>query len=84
MNTLVGIAASLLVGVLLFLKAETIGSGFCKVGRAIWKVGTFGLTDMKAFYQEAHARIVFRIFGVVLVVGSLVFACISVYRTLSA
>jgi multisubunit Na+/H+ antiporter MnhG subunit len=83
MDTILGISIPLLIGILLFVKAEIIGNGFCKLGKTIWKVGTFGMTDMKTFYQEAHAKIVFEIFGILFVTGSVLFACFSVYSTLT-
>lgn len=79
MDTLLGIAIPLLIGILLFVKAELIGNGFCKLGKAIWRVGTFGYTDMKMFYQEAHAKIVNKIFGILLITWSISFACFSAY-----
>ncbi len=81
MRTLLGMVIPLLFGIILYAKAEPIGKTFCTLGKASWKIGTFGRTDMKVFYQESHAKIVFKIFGILLVVGAIIFACFSAYTT---
>jgi hypothetical protein len=44
-----------LVGLACIVFAQKIGVGFCRLGKSIWKITTFGLTDMHWFYREAKA-----------------------------
>jgi hypothetical protein len=43
-------------GILGVIYRERAGLIFCKVGKAIWKISTLGLTDMHWFYPEEKAR----------------------------
>lgn len=36
---------------------------FCRIGRTIWRIVTFGLTDMRWFYREDGGHTLFRVFG---------------------
>ncbi len=79
MDIFLGITIPFLIGVVFFVYAEWIGKLFCKLGKLIWRLGTFGLTDMNMFYQDAHAKIVFKMFGVLFMIGAIVFAAFSIY-----
>ena len=55
------------------LFASPIGIGFCRLGKAIWRFGTFGLTDMAKLYPENKAPMLFRIFGIFLILWDIWF-----------
>ena len=51
------------LGILLTFFRERSAVLFCRLGKAIWRHSTFGLTDMGSFYKEENARKVFRLMG---------------------
>ena len=63
---ILGSVACFLIGLTLIVFAKRIGLGFCRVGKVIWKMMTFGLTDMHWFYREESAPTTFRVMGVIL------------------
>ncbi len=63
--------AFILIGSLCLIFPQPIGVRFCRLGKWIWKKGTFGLTDMKGFYQEKKAPYLFRLVGIGLLAGGL-------------
>lgn len=58
--------------------AQRIGPAFCRLGKAIWRTSTLGLTDMRWFYPEEKAPKIFRIFGVALILFSIPWGIIAV------
>lgn len=52
------------LGLAMVIYPREIGHGFCKLGKAIWKTSTLGLTDMHWFYSEDRAPKIFRLMGV--------------------
>ncbi len=60
-------------GVLSVIFPERLGIGFCRLGKTIWKIGTFGFTDMRWFYPEDKAPRIFRTLGILFIVVSLPF-----------
>ena len=63
----------ILFGCACLIFPRQIGVGFCKLGKWIWKTSTFGLTDMRWFYPEDKAPALFRIFGLFLLAGGILF-----------
>jgi hypothetical protein len=53
----------LILGFLFTFYREKAVIGFCRLGKAIWRHSTFGLTDMAFFYQEERAKKTFRLLG---------------------
>jgi hypothetical protein len=51
-------------GIACFVFPKQTGVGFCRLGRRIWKLTTFGLTDMRWFYPEDKAPSLFRLSGI--------------------
>lgn len=68
----------LIAGVLCLKYPRQIGIAFCRLGKAIWRVGTFGITDMAFFYPEAKAPRVFKTAGIMLIIFSIPFGVIGV------
>jgi len=60
-------------GLITYRFATVIGSMFCRIGKKVWRICTFGLTDMAVFYPEEKAGRIFRLMGG----GMMVAACIS-------
>lgn len=68
-------------GILCLVYAQRIGPAFCQFGKTIWRTSTLGLTDMRWFYPEEKAPVIFRIFGIALILFSIpwgIFAVASV------
>jgi len=63
------------LGLAMVIYPEQLGRGFCKLGKAIWKVSTFGLTDMRWFYPEDKAPKIFRLMGVFWILFGVIFLC---------
>jgi hypothetical protein len=57
-------------GVLCLRFSKQIGVAFCRMGKASWRMNTFGLTDMGRLYPEEKAPRIFKIFGVALILFS--------------
>jgi len=55
---------------------KQFGIGFCRIGKMIWKFGTFGITDMRWFYPEDKAPIFFRRGGPVCILIGIVYSVI--------
>ena len=58
-------------GILCLIYPHQIGVGFCRLGKAIWRVTTLGLTDMHWFYPEEKAHKTFRLTGIFLILFSI-------------
>ena len=54
-----------------------LGIGFCRLGKAVWRIGTFGLVDMASIYDEASAPRNFRRLGIVNCVMGLILIVIA-------
>jgi len=65
-DTIITAAVIFVIGLSFVLFSKKIGVGFCRLGKAIWKSGTIGPTDMHWFYKEDRAYVTFRIAGIVL------------------
>lgn len=70
--------ALLLAGLACVLWPQKIGVSFCRIGKAIWRVITFGLTDMRWFYSEERSPTAFRSMGVALILLSIPLGVIAV------
>ena len=57
--------------------AKPVGAAFCKFGKATWKVGTFGMTDMAFFYPEDKAPRIIRLVGGAFVVFGIMFLVLA-------
>ena len=66
------------VGVLLTFFRDKSAFWFCRAGKELWSKSTFGLTDMRAFYQEESAKKVFRLMGPLFLCVGLVFTYVSI------
>lgn len=53
----------LVIGIAATFFRERAAEWFCRAGRASWRAGTFGLTDMAPLYREEMAKQVFRLLG---------------------
>lgn len=65
-------------GGLCLLFPRQIGVAFCRLGKASWRLSTFGLTDMRRLYPEEKAPKIFRILGVVLILFSIPWGIVGV------
>ncbi len=68
----------IIVGISMITFPTQLGVGFCKLGKTIWKLSTLGLTDMRWFYQEDKAPIIFRRLGVVSILVGVIFSVITI------
>jgi hypothetical protein len=68
----------IIAGILCLIFQRPIGIAFCRLGKGIWKVSTFGFTDMRWFYPEDKAPGIFRIFGIALVLFGMVLLTIGI------
>lgn len=64
------------MGLLFILFPQQIGLGFCRLGKAIWSHGTFGLTDMRWLYPENEAPRMFRSMGIIMLLGGSIFCVV--------
>jgi len=72
------VISPIVVGIIMLIFAKPVGIVFCRLGKAIWKHATFGLTDMAFFYPEDRAPMMMRLVGG----GFLVFGIIFVFLTM--
>lgn len=68
----------LAIGIAATFFRERTAEWFCRAGRAMWRNGTFGLTDMAPFYQEEQTKRVFRLLGPIFLCAGLFSAWTSV------
>jgi hypothetical protein len=68
----------LVLGIVMAIFSKQVGIVFCRLGKAIWKILTFGLTDMHWFYNEERAPRTMQRLGMVLCVIGFVFAGYSI------
>ena len=61
----------LVLGVLMTFKREKFAEWFCALGKATWRLNTFGLTDMAPLYREKKAKQTFIILGPVFLCAGL-------------
>jgi len=66
-------------GIACLVRPLQIGVAFCRLGKATWKISTFGLTDMGRFYQEEKAAATFRKLGAGFILLSLPWAFIAYF-----
>jgi hypothetical protein len=66
-------------GLIVAVYSQQAGLLFCKAGKAIWKISTFGLTDMHWFYPEDKAPRVMRQTGICFCLIGMVFVALSIY-----
>ena len=64
------------LGLAMVIYPGQLGRGFCKLGKATWKVSTFGLTDMRWFYPEDKAPKIFRLMGIFWILFGVIFLSI--------
>lgn len=64
-------AVFLVFGVACVIRPQPIGLAFCRLGKATWRMSTFGLTDMARFYPEDKAPKIFRLIGIGFILLSL-------------
>ena len=69
----------LILGILFIVKAQAIAKGFCAFGKWIWRVSTFGATDMGAFYQVDKTASTFKLFGVIFIAWSVLLVGIGAH-----
>ena len=67
----------LLIGIVLIRWNRPLAIGFCRIGKAIWRVGTFGLTDMGWIYDENTAPKAFKLLGIVSVLQGMILIIIA-------
>ena len=70
------------LGVTLAIYSKQAGVGFCRLGKTIWRINTFGLTDMRWFYSEERAPRTMRLMGIVLCLMGIMASILS-YLSLS-
>lgn len=63
----------LLIGLAFAIFPVQSGTLFCRLGKTIWRIQTFGLTDMHWFYREDKVGPVARRIGIVFVLFGLIF-----------
>ena len=65
-------------GIALIRYSKQAGIWFCRIGKANWKISTFGLTDMHWFYNEERAPRSMRTMGIVLCLIGILTAAYSI------
>ena len=70
--------ALLSAGIFCLIWPRQIGVAFCHLGKASWRVSTFGLTDMRWFYPEEKAPKIFRSFGMALILFGVIWGIIAI------
>ena len=78
------VVAPFILGSLLIWNASDLARVFCGMGKRIWKIGTFGKTDMAVFYQEKGARSAFKGFGVILIAWSVMMVGFGIHAVFFA
>jgi hypothetical protein len=68
----------LVSGVLALIYRQQAGLLFCRVGKAIWRVSTFGISDMHWFYPEDKSPRIGLLLGLMLCFFGITFGSISV------
>ena len=71
-------AVLLCAGILFLIYPRQIGVAFCRLGKAIWRASTFGLTDMRWFYPEEKAPKIFRMLGIAWILFSIPWIVIAI------
>jgi hypothetical protein len=66
-------------GIACIVRPQQVGVAFCRLGKATWKISTFGLTDMRRFYPEEKAGSIFRKLGIGFVVLSIPWVFIAFF-----
>ncbi len=72
----------LAIGIVGLARPRKVGIAFCRLGKATWRLGTFGLTDMRFFYPENQAQRIGRgigAFGVFIGISFGAFATLSLH-----
>lgn len=67
----------IVAGAVLTFYSQKAGIAFCRLGKANWKMTTFGLTDMHWFYPEDKAPRTMKLMGVVLCIIGVLIALLS-------
>jgi hypothetical protein len=67
----------LISGIFALIYRQQAGLLFCRVGKAIWRVSTFGLTDMHWFYPEDRAPRIGVQLGLILCLFGIIFGSFS-------
>lgn len=68
----------LVLGVLALVFSQQAGLFFCRMGKASWRMSTFGLTDMRWFYREERASNTGRRLGLLLCIMGFFWGAIAV------
>jgi hypothetical protein len=68
----------LVLGILALIYRRQAGLLFCRLGKATWRISTFGLTDMHWFYPEDRAMRTGLLLGLTLCLFGVIFGSASV------
>ena len=66
------------LGIVCLFRPKQVGLAFCCLGKTIWRVSTFGLTDMRWFYPEDKAPRIMRMLGIMLILAGIISGVIAV------
>jgi hypothetical protein len=67
----------IIVGAIMLIFAKPVGVAFCKLGKALWKAMTFGMTDLAFLYREDKAPMTMRLIGGAFIVFGIMFLATS-------
>jgi len=62
-----------ILGLIMVIFAKPFGIAFCRVGKANWRMLTFGMTDMGRFYNEQRAPLTMRLVGAAFLIFGIIF-----------